>query len=279
MDFYKLALLGHPLGHSRSPEMHKRALAHCNLQGSYELIDVPETELASTVQRLKDEGYAGFNVTIPYKEKIISLLDDVEVHTKSIGAVNTVRIDEQTNAVGFNTDAPAFLRSLLSKAGDSNKFRSAVILGNGGASRAARSVLKSISPNINIIVVSRKANIEWTESLRPFECLELSHFIDQKAFDRNGPNLFINATPLGQSNATTPEFKYFERIISKFPDGTFVFDMVYAKKKSATTPFVSAAQKRGFKCCDGTYMLALQAAGAFYIWTGKLVTPEVMLGL
>lgn len=258
--------------------MHNRALKHCKLEGSYELIDIEEPKLESTLKRLKDERYAGFNVTIPYKEKIISCLDELDPFAKAVGAINTVKIESDGCAIGFNTDAPAFLRSLLHYAG-APAFRSAVLLGRGGAAKAACSVLESVIPGGTLYLVNRDAEKpSWSEQFEPLESIDFCGFLEQKTFDPSGPHLLINATPLGQSNATTPEFKFFERIVSKLSDGSFVFDMVYSNNSESSTPFVTAAKNRGFKTCDGYYMLALQAVGAFSIWTGKSVTPEIMLG-
>lgn len=258
--------------------MHARALAYSNLKGNYELIDIEESELEATLERLKSEGYAGFNVTIPYKERIVSKLDEIEPHARKVGAINTVKLDADGRAIGFNTDAPAFLRSLLHYAG-TPRFRSAVILGRGGACRAACVVLESLIPGGTFYLLNRDdQKPSWARQSKQIDSIDLSSFLSQKTFDRTGPDLFINATPLGQSSKSTPEFNFFKQILSKFPDGTFVFDMVYSQNSKFSTPFVTAAKERGFNSCDGIHMLALQAAEAFSIWTGESVTPEVMLG-
>lgn len=304
MDFYKLALLGHPLGHSRSPEMHKRALAHCNLQGSYELIDVPESELASTVQRLKDEGYAGFNVTIPYKEKIMSLLDDVDFYAKQIGAVNTVKIDPLTKKLsGCNTDMSGIVDSVIYFF-DSGNLRSidevsVIILGSGGAARAA--IFSLMSMGVKRILVCARNEKKATELVEYFNGLSKTEFegefqtelvlissekkdvlsllgAAQSLFFDVGPVLFVNATPLGQSGRQPVNQEFFENLISLLPESCLVFDMVYATNDE-NTQMISAAKNRGLSTCDGWKMLATQAATAFQIWTENKVSPEVMLGL
>lgn len=282
MDFYKLALLGHPLGHSRSPELHQNALDFFQLDGEYELLDIPEIELEATLKRLKVQSYAGFNVTIPYKEKIIPLLDDVNSNAAYVGAVNTVKIDQETGKlIGYNTDAPAFLTSLLSYAGASAQFENVFILGSGGAAKACRCAISSIlSVDAPIHIITR--NVEqakkWPQRFGPLEIIELTEFIKQPALNKMGSTLFINATPLGQSKDTTPELVFFDRLVSKFSKDTFVYDLVYPKDLKTKTPFVAAAEKRGFKNCSGWLMLAMQAATSFSLWTDKAANPDIMIG-
>ncbi len=304
MDFYKLALLGHPLGHSRSPEMHKRALAHCNLQGRYELIDVPESELASTVQRLKDEGYAGFNVTIPYKEKIITYLDEIDEDAQRIGAVNTVRIDPVSKKLtGYNTDMSGIVSSVLRFFDPQNPYpisgTSAIVLGSGGAARASIFTLATMGFK-RILVCARNMEkacelVSYFDSLLKDEFegefetelvfihSEQGDILDllskaQMRCEEQAPLLFVNATPLGQSGKDSGTAAFFEELISILPEDALVFDMVYAANDEQT-PLIMAAKNRGMIARDGLMMLATQAIAAFEIWTGKLVTPEIMLGL
>lgn len=282
MEFYKLALLGHPLGHSRSPELHQNAFDYFTLEGEYELLDVPENELKATVQRLKAQRYAGFNVTIPYKEKIIPLLDDINSNAEYAGAVNTVKIDEETGqTTGFNTDAPAFLSSLQRYAGHNHQFDNMIILGSGGAARAARCAIRAnLSLDATIQIVTRNVTQakDWPERFGPLEIIALDDFVKQPSLRKKGNTLFVNATPLGQSKETTPDLVFFDRIISKLPNDTFVFDMVYTSDEKKKTPFVAAAEKRGLKSCDGKLMLAMQAAASFYIWTDEVADPTIMSG-
>ncbi len=282
MDFYKLALLGHPLGHSRSPELYQNAFDYFMLEGEYELLDVPEDDLGATVKRLKAEGYAGFNVTIPYKEKIIPYLDDLNSNAEYTGAVNTVKIDEETRlAIGFNTDAPAFLKSLIKYAGEYAYYDNIIILGSGGAAKACRCAIKSklaIDAPIHIVTRNTEQAKKWPERLGPLEIIELSEFLKKPPFAKKGSTLFVNASPLGQSKENTPELVFFDRVVSKLPANTFVFDMVYSKDDKKKTPFVSAAEKLGLNSCDGKLMLAFQAADSFNIWTGAQANPDIMIG-
>ncbi len=301
-EFYKLGLLGHPLGHSRSPEMHKRALAHCNLQGSYELIDIPEfpeSELASTVQRLKDEGYAGFNVTIPYKEKIIPLLDSVPGPPLKLGAVNTVKIDYSSgHATGFNTDITGITLTILDHFKDPRLMSNlhAIVLGSGGAARACVYALQLIGcRDIQIWarneVKAQRVADDFKNILPRLLRISIANVRSEKCqvstvncqltadtFFHLEPILLINATPLGQAGKEPVEPEFFDELLSHLPENTFVFDMVYASGEQKVTPLVDAAQKRGLKACDGTFMLARQAAEAFKIWTGRSVSEQVMLG-
>ncbi len=326
-DFYKLALLGHPLSHSRSPEMHKRALKHFDLEGEYTLIDVPESELAATVQRLKDEGYAGFNVTVPYKEKIIPLLDTVPGPPLKLGAVNTVVIDKSTGcATGYNTDITGITLTILDHFKEPGFSKlGAIVLGSGGAARACVYALKLLEcKNICILarneekarqIVQEMQSIPEDRNQSPeqkhltqstlhyvlctkhnvhnalCETQNAKHNVHNtkrfaqsamhnalSVFAGEGPNLFVNATPLGQASKEPVEPGFFEDLVAQLPEHCFVFDMVYASNDQKMTPLVEAAKKRGLKAQDGTFMLATQALEAFKIWTGRTVSTETMLG-
>lgn len=285
MDFYKLALLGHPLGHSRSPEMHARALKHCNLKGSYELIDIEENELEATLARLKNDGYAGFNVTIPYKEKIIPLLDTVLGPPRIVGAVNTVII-EKGYATGYNTDIFGINVVILDFFKDVSRLSNirALILGSGGAAKACVYALQLL--NCKKICISSRNREKGEQIVRQYSTGKMEILFDSSlcSGDWSGllnPEQFtlvINATPLGQASKSPLQAEYFDGLLTRLNRDVCVFDMVYATGDQNDTPLVSAAKKRGLEVCDGTLMLAEQAAHAFQIWTGNKVSPEVMLG-
>src|SRR3990167_6556480 len=108
----KLGLLGYPVSHSMSPLMHTAALHHCKLEGSYDLIDCPSDQLVSRWNELK-QSYLGINVTLPYKEKVLELVNDLTAEASLVRAVNTVRFDESGKVIGHNTDIGGFMTALL----------------------------------------------------------------------------------------------------------------------------------------------------------------------
>lgn len=265
--------------------MHARALKHCNLKGSYELIDIEENELEATLARLKNDGYAGFNVTIPYKEKIIPLLDTVLGPPRIVGAVNTVII-EKGYATGYNTDIFGINVVILDFFKDVSRLSNirALILGSGGAAKACVYALQLL--NCKKICISSRNREKGEQIVRQYSTGKMEILFDSSlcSGDWSGllnPEQFtlvINATPLGQASKSPLQAEYFDGLLTRLNRDVCVFDMVYASGDQNDTPLVSAAKKRGLEVCDGTLMLAEQAAHAFQIWTGNKVSPEVMLG-
>lgn len=266
--------------------MHERALNHCNLKGSYELIDIEENELEATLARLKNEGYAGFNVTIPYKEKIIDLLDSVDHFAMKIGAVNTVLINSSTlKTIGFNTDLFGFSEALFEETKRKDfSSSSAIILGSGGAARAVVAALQCFKfSKIYIAARSEHKVMNLIDDLSGLDqktaeiiFVEFDQLVSKKIFDKTV--LLVNATPLGQSRSNNTDSAILNQIVVQMPANCFVFDTVYASEGQSTTPLVAVARNKNLRACDGTLMLACQAKHSFELWTHKSASPDVMLG-
>src|SRR5690554_4768588 len=129
-----VGLIGHPVEHSFSPRLHNSIYQSLGLDMVYLAFDVLEQELFHAVEGLNALGFIGFNITIPYKEKILPFLDETDDIADAIGAVNTVKI-KGTKLIGFNTDGAGFLDSLIRR-GIYCKDKIVIILGAGGAARA-----------------------------------------------------------------------------------------------------------------------------------------------
>ena len=131
----RIFLLGHPVGHSVSPAFQQAALDHYGLDVRYEAMDVDATSLSQAVKALRDPDVMGANVTVPHKEALLALLDELKEGAKLIGAVNTIE-NRDGALVGHNTDAQGFLRALKEDAGFDPEGKTALVLGAGGAARA-----------------------------------------------------------------------------------------------------------------------------------------------
>src|SRR5271154_4339233 len=136
MDFL-LGLVGHPVSHSLSPPMHKAALAHFGLSGDYRLIDLPPERLREGIFSLPDQGFAGFNVTVPYKRQVMDLLAQLTAESRQLKAVNTVRISSSGAMTGHNTDLGGFMVALSDSWPEGGARQRALVIGAGGAARAA----------------------------------------------------------------------------------------------------------------------------------------------
>ena len=169
----KCALIGKPLGHSYSKEIHALIAPY-----SYDLVELDESEVAPY---LKKRDFDGINVTIPYKQTVMPLLDEISDEAKKIGAVNTI-VNEDGRLVGYNTDF-AGMRALILKNGIDVSGKKALVLGTGGTSKTATEVLKSLGAG-EVIKVSRTAK----DGAVSYEDAYKKH---------SDAKVIVNATPVG----------------------------------------------------------------------------------
>lgn len=236
----KFGLIGYPLSHSFSPSYFAQKFDLLGLKDhQYEICEAASKE--DIIPILKDD-YAGLNVTIPYKEKIISLLDTVSDEVISIGAVNTLK-RESYKWVGYNTDVYGF-RKALTEHSSFDPSQKALILGTGGAAKAIKYVLDQLE--IPYILVSRQSSYLNYE--------ELNQSIIEEY------RLIINTTPLG----TFPNQEACPNIPYKFlSENHYCFDLVYNPEKSL---FLNKAHKKGAAIQNGYKMLTYQAEKSWEIW-------------
>jgi shikimate dehydrogenase len=263
------ALIGDPVEHTMSPAMHNAAFEKLGLDYKYVAFNVKPDQLSSAVAGFKALNVRGFNVTIPHKVAVISLLDSLDPLAQKIGAVNTV-VNDNGKLKGYNTDAEGFLRALKEQ-GFKSKNKKVVVLGAGGASRAISFILAKEGAKITIL--NRKLELDWALDIarlikkslkREVKALELSHLTDVLPAD-----LLVNATSVGMSPA--PNVSPIPALpCSKAP---LVFDIVYNPIK---TKLLQDAASAGAQTISGVDMLAWQGALAFEKWTGKKAPLDLM---
>ncbi len=256
-------VIGHPIAHSRSPLIHGSWIAEHGLDGSYERIDVAPAALPSFIARVRSGEFAGGNVTVPHKEASLVLVDDLSPVARAMGAVNTIWRDDG-RLFGDNTDAAGFLAHLDgSVPGWSQRVRTALILGSGGAARAIGFGLKARGLG-RIVLVNRSAE-RATELARalgaPVEAQDWSRRHDLV----EAADLIVNTTALGM-NGKPP----LDLALTRLHPGTIVDDIVYVPLR---TPLLKEAERRGGVPVDGLGMLLHQAVPGFARWFG--VTPKV----
>lgn len=244
----RYGLVGRHLGHSFSRVWFTEKFAREGIDATYSNFEL--TDIAALPRLLQDDAQlCGFNVTIPYKQAIIPLLDGgIDATAARIGAVNTVRRMPDGQLRGFNTDAPAFaesLRLLLEGRGAPLK---ALVLGTGGASRAVAAALEAMG--IDRVHVSRKAGAGHITYADLTPAVVATH------------TLIVNTTPLGMwpDTASAPELPY-----GAITPQHACFDLVY---NPDPTEFMRRAAARGAATASGIGMLRLQAEGAWRIWQG-----------
>ncbi len=287
---FNLGLIGYPLGHSLSPKIHTAALAACELQGTYSLFPIaPDNpgELAALLARLRAGEIRGLNVTIPHKQNVIPLLDELTETAQAIGAVNTISlrngrlIGENTDAAGFLADLKNFLTGQRSKVEGTRTTsenhqasfenqKSAIVLGAGGSARAVTYAL--LNDGWSVTISARR--IEQAQQLAssfPHPSLHttlINPTMSPTDFQPSTYDLMVNTTPLGMiPNTDSTPWKL------PFPKNAAVYDLVYNPRE---TCLVREARAAGLPATTGLGMLIEQAALAFEIWTGATADREAM---
>ncbi|MBO9316305.1 MAG: shikimate dehydrogenase [Chloroflexus sp.] len=262
-------LIGDPVAHSRSPAMHNAALAALGIAARYRAVQTTAAELVSRLAELRQPGLLGANVTLPHKQAVMPLLDEIEPIAARIGAVNTIVRLSDGRLLGTNTDAPGLLADLAA-ARWTPTDQEVVILGASGAARAAAFALADAGVS-SITIVNRSlmraidlaaATAANQPALR-VRALALNDPAVDEVVARC--TLLINATALGWRDDETP--------LADPPVGThcLVYDMVYRE-----TALLRAAAARGARVRDGRGMLVEQGALAFERWTGRRAPRALM---
>ena len=269
---FKFGLIGYPLSHSFSPQIHTAALKSCELDGDYSLFPIhPEDQsgLKDLLSQVRSGEIHGLNVTIPHKQNVIPLLDELTLTAKAIGAVNTIYLRED-QLIGDNTDAAGFLldlkRFLATEPRRHGELR-VLVLGAGGSARAI--VYALIQEGWNIAIAARRP--EQAEQL----AASLQHEIqitnyELSNIDLSNLSLIVNTTPLGM----TPNIQaspWPENL--SLPKGAAIYDLVYNPPE---TKLVKDARGQGRRAATGLGMLIEQAALAFEIWTGYHPSREIL---
>ncbi|HHY82508.1 MAG TPA: shikimate dehydrogenase [Clostridiales bacterium] len=251
------ALIGHPVGHSLSPVMHNHLYEKLDLDMAYLAFDVPPDQVVAAVDGLRALGCIGFNVTIPHKEAVYSLLDHIDENARVIGAVNTVKIDSGVLS-GYNTDGPGFIQSLKNM-GYSIKGKKTVIIGAGGSARAIGVYAAKEDPE-SILILNRtheKAEV-LAGLINEFKGRQLAGAVHEIPGDAD---IIINTTKLGM----WPDINGNPLEGHKLDSRTVVCDIVYNPRQTAMLKY---AQAQGCKTCGGLSMLICQGLRAVEIWLG-----------
>ncbi len=268
-------ILGKDISYSLSPFMYNAAFKALNLEAEYKIFDIPENELDGFFSRMKKGEISGCNVTIPYKERALELVDKCDDLAKDIGAINTVTV-KAGELSGYNTDYQGFIEALKGRnAGDldfDSKDKDVFVFGAGGAAKAVIYGLMDLGAKRIAI-----ADIDEGKSERLASSIVDRHkgsslitvVKDRQKYEEfiSKADLLINATPCGMKACDGQLFDY--RYIH---EKLYVFDLIYA----ADTPLVKEAELRGAKAINGVNMLLYQAGASFTIWTGLKAPLDVM---
>ena len=267
----QIALFGYPLSHSISPAFQQAALDSLSIEASYTARPTRPEELASEVDKLRADDHLGANVTIPHKELIRQYLDGLDPWAETVGAVNTI-VKKDGRLVGHNTDGYGFLRSLEERGGFSPEGKSVLLLGAGGAARAAVFALAESGAG-TVLIANRTAergsalaqdvrgHSPEVDSIPLAEAREAARRVD----------LIVNATSMGMEPGPNAGLSPLDS--RDINPQAVVYDMVYTPQQ---TPLMKAALQAGAKVLGGLWMLVYQGAAAFEMWTSREAPVDLM---
>lgn len=264
------ALLGSPVAHSISPLMHNEAFRLLDLDYTYLCFDVTEDTLPTAVAGLKACGIRGFNLTMPNKNKIVELLDELSPAARLIGAVNTV-VNDDGHLTGYNTDGVGYMQA-VKDAGYDITGKTITVMGAGGAATAicAQAALDGVK---RIHVFARETSRFWSRTQKLVEninsTLPCEAFLHENkdltalAQAISESTLLLNATSVGMAPNT--DGTIIENTSLYHPD-LIVSDVIYNPRE---TRFLREAREAGCRTFNGMYMLLYQGAESFRLWTGQ----------
>ena len=279
-----IGLIGYPLKHSVSPYFQQAALDHYKLDIRYEAWETVPDELRDIVKKLREPENIGANVTVPYKEKIGPLLDEIDDLASLIGAVNTV-VSKGDKLVGFNTDAHGFVEALGKDGHFEPRGKKVVMLGAGGVARAAGFVLvqrnvaslaltdgifeRSTALAEDLVRYVRRATLnpnDWAPNISAFKWQELESAATLERCD-----LIVHCTSIGMKDS--PQEGQSPLRVEVIPKNILVYDVVYNPRP---TPLLRLAEQAGANILDGLPMLVYQGAASFKLWTDKEAPVDIM---
>jgi shikimate dehydrogenase len=255
----RYAVIGHPIAHSKSPEIHARFARQTNQVLEYERMLAPLDGFAQTVRTFIAEGGKGANVTVPFKLEAHALSDVLSERARAAGAVNTLKFDG-TAITGDNTDGVGLVADIMRNAGLPIRSARVLLLGAGGAARGVMLALLNERP-AELVIANRTVSkaLELAGQFSAYGKVVASDFSAV-----GGPfDIIVNATSASLA-ADVPSIPS-----SAFSAGTLAYDMMYGKEP---TVFMRHAAGLGAVARDGLGMLVEQAAESFFIWRG--VRPD-----
>jgi len=256
------AILGFPLGHSQSPDLHNEALRFHHIPGDYSKIIINPEEFDKVVSNLKKQSFSGFNITVPYKQRIMPFLDEIDHQAEKINAVNTIKVVDG-RWIGYNTDADGFMYPLKAEA----SIQNALVTGAGGAATAVCYALLNYFPDLILWIANRSH--DRLENLRrrlyqlfPKRIINILSPIVSVQEAQPNVDLVVNCTSVGMGE--TVKFTPLDiNILNRCP--RIAYDLIYNPTR---TKFLIDAQRAGVeRCLNGWSMLVHQADCSFKIWT------------
>jgi shikimate dehydrogenase len=271
----RLAVIGDPIAHSKSPQMHNPALKARGIEAQYVRVQVPAGHVKEAFRLFANQGFLGVNITIPHKFEALDAVDVVDPLAARLGAVNTLAIRDG-RLYGYNTDGPGFLRSVREAFGKEVRELRILILGAGGGAGRAVAVQSVLAGCRHLLLANRTesklaALLDELRSLTTeavaLETCGLDH--GQLAARLVGVDLVVNATSVGMKAGDEPLLP-----AGVLEDRHLVYDMVY--RSDGPTDLIQQATRVGARHADGMSLLLHQGAISFEHWFGGEAPLEAM---
>ena len=261
----KFGIIGNPIKHSLSPVLHKYWFKKYEIDADYSIIEASDKELSEIVKRIKQGYYAGINVTLPFKQKVINHVDKVVNDAELTGSVNTLLLDNNKKVIGENTDVYGLQAAYLKEI-DNSFNKKVLIIGAGGVSPSV--ILSIKKAGIGNIFITNRTNEKCIFLKKKFNFLNI---ISWKNFESEIKNfdIIINATSLGLKNGDDFNFNF-----SNTKSDVIYIDTIYNPLETKTYKYLKEEGKRVF---NGLDMFIYQGQKSFYLW--NKVNPEIDDGL
>lgn len=263
-------MLGYPAKHSFSPAMHNAAFKSLKINAEYRLFEIGPERLDGFLRSLTDNHICGLNVTVPYKEKVLTYLQWQSPEVRFTAATNTIIVKDRNYLEGWNTDGIGFHRHLTGDLKFNILGTQVFVLGAGGAAKAVTNQLAQHGAgNIYIYDIDKEKSRKLADKINAEFPKSKSLSIESiDKFDFKNISLLINATPIGMKDSD-PDLVCADTLHA----GLLVYDLIY---NPAETKLLNMAKEKGCKVSNGLGMLLYQGARSFQLWTGQDAPLEVM---
>ena len=257
----KFGIIGRPINHSLSPVLHKYWFNKYNIDADYVIIEAVDKELPELIKKIKQSIFTGFNVTLPFKQKIINYIDKVVNDAELAGSVNTVLLDNDESVIGENTDVYGLQAAYLKEI-DNSLNKKALVIGAGGVSP---SVILSIKKSgIKNISITNRTNEKCIFLKKKFNFLNIIPWSDIKSEIKNF-DIIVNATSLGLKGGDDFIFDF-----ANTKNELIYIDTIYNPLETKTFKYL---REDGRKVFNGLDMFIYQGQKSFYLW--NKINPEI----
>jgi len=257
----KFGIIGNPIKHSLSPVLHNYWFEKYNIDAHYSILDIKESELTGIVGEIKKGNLSGINVTLPFKQKIVSHVDGLVNDAEITGSVNTIFMDTRETIIGENTDVFGMQAAYLKEVDNASR-KNALIIGAGGVSPSViLSLQKSNVHKISIVNRTLEKCIFLKKKFKNLNIIQWNNLKDEiKNYD-----IIINATSLGLKNGDEFDFNFEDT-----KKNLIYIDTIYNPLETKTLRYL---KEKDIKVFNGLEMFIYQGQKAFYLW--NKVNPEI----